>query len=788
MNILEALKNRILFFDGGTGSVLQSRGLVPGELPELWNINRPEEIIRLHQEYLSAGCDIIKTNTFGINRFKFSTNPSVSEVTTAAMKCAKEAVKGFEERYIALDIGPCGKLLKPLGDLEFEDAVSLFADVIKAGSPYADLVLIETMNDSLETKAAVIAAKENCHLPVFVTNVYDSSCKLMTGSSPEAMAAMLEGLGVDAIGVNCSLGPVQLMPTVERLLACSSVPVIVNPNAGLPRFENGKTVYDITFDEFAKTTAEMVKMGVRIAGGCCGTTPEHIRLLKDYCKEISPLPVTGKNLTVVSSYTHAVNFGNDPVIIGERINPTGKKAFKEALRNHDIAYILGEGLSQQEAGAHVLDVNVGLPEINEPDMMCEVVKELQVVCDLPLQIDTSDPVAMEKALRVYNGKAMINSVNGKQESMDEVFPLASKYGGVIVALTLDENGIPMTAEGRFSIAEKICKEAEKYGMGKKDLIIDPLALTVSSEKESANITLQTIKMLKEAGYKTSLGVSNISFGLPCREQITSAFFSIALNTGLSAAIMNPKSENMMWAYHSYRALVGLDDACGGYIGFASSFNAPAKNTSEISCKTLKDAIEKGLKVPSGDFAKVLLTEKTPLDIVNSEIIPALDTVGKGFEQGKVFLPQLLMSAEAAKCAFEEIKAAMGKTAASKCTFVLATVKGDIHDIGKNIVKVLLENYGFNVIDLGKDVPPEEICRVAKEHNAPLVGLSALMTTTVPSMEETVKQLRKSVPGCKVVVGGAVLTKEYADMIGADKYASDAMETVRYADLINGELK
>ncbi len=787
MNILETLKSKILFFDGGTGSVLQSRGLIPGELPELWNINRPEEIIRLHREYLEAGCDIIKTNTFGVNRLKFSGSPSVQEITVAAMNCAKEAVRGFKAKFIALDIGPCGKLLKPLGDLDFEDAVSLFAEVIKAGSPYADLVLIETMNDSLETKAAVLAAKENCDLPVFVTNVYDSSCKLMTGSSPEAMAAMLEGLRVDAIGVNCSLGPVQLMPAVERLLACSSLPVIVNPNAGLPRCENGNTVYDISPEEFAKATAEMVKKGVRIAGGCCGTTPGHIKLLTKSCKNFTPLSVTQKNNTVVSSYTHAVSFGNSPVIIGERINPTGKKAFKEALRNNDIAYILNEGLTQQEAGAHVLDVNVGLPEIDEPEMMCRVVRELQAVSDLPLQIDTSDPVAMEKALRIYNGKAMINSVSGKQESMDAVFPLAAKYGGVIVALTLDESGIPMTARERFDIAEKILAEAKKYGLDKKDLIIDPLALTISSEKDSAKVTLEAIRMLRAAGFRTSLGVSNISFGLPCREQITSAFFSMALQCGLSAAIMNPKSEAMMWVYHSYRALSGLDDACGDYIGFASSFTTEVKKTAENGCKTLRDSIEKGMKVPSGDFAMALLSESSPLDIVNNEIIPALDSVGKGFEQGKIFLPQLLMSAEAAKCAFEVIKSAMGKVSASKCTFVLATVKGDIHDIGKNIVKVLLENYGFNVLDLGKDVPPEEICRAAKENNASIVGLSALMTTTVPAMEETIKLLKNEVPGCRVIVGGAVLTQEYADMIGADKYAADAMEAVRYADLINGEL-
>lgn len=781
-------QNRIFFFDGGTGSVLQSRGLKPGELPELWNITHPEEIVNLHTEYLSAGCDIIKTNTFGINRLKFNgkdKTPTVDVLVKKAMENAKKAVAPFENRFIALDIGPCGKLLKPLGDLDFEEAVSIFADVIKAGRDYADLILIETMNDSLETKAAVLAAKENCNLPVFVTNVYDSSSKLMTGATPEAICAMLEGLGVDAIGVNCSLGPIELLPTVERLLACSSVPVIVNPNAGLPKVVDGKTVYDISPNEFSDALLDMVKNGVRIVGGCCGTTPEHIKLVREKCGLISPMPVADKNLTVISSYTHAVTFGKSPVIIGERINPTGKKAFKEALRNNDLGYILNEGITQQEAGAHVLDVNVGLPEINEPEMMAEVVGELQAVSDLPLQIDTTDPVAMEKALRMYNGKAMINSVNGKQESMDAVFPLAAKYGGVIVALTLDEQGIPDTAEQRFNIAEKIKAEAAQYGISKNNLIIDPLALTVSSDPDAANVTLKAIKLLSEAGYKTSLGVSNISFGLPAREHINSAFFAMALKEGLSAAIMNPKSSAMMSVYYSYRALTGLDDACGDYISFASEHKTEvsAANT-EL---TLTDAIIKGLREQAASCAKQSLALKQPLEVIDGEIIPALDIVGKGFEEGTVFLPQLLMSAESAKYAFDVVKEAIGKAGASKCPFVIATVKGDIHDIGKNIVKVLLENYGFEVIDLGKDVPPEAVASAVIKHKAPLAGLSALMTTTVPAMQETIEMLRKNAPDCRIVVGGAVLTQEYADMIGADKYAADAMETVRYADKIFCEL-
>ncbi|MDP4118648.1 MAG: homocysteine S-methyltransferase family protein [Bacillota bacterium] len=788
MKITDKIKNEIVYFDGGTGTLLQSRGLKPGELPEMWNISRPDEIIRLHREYLEAGCDIIKTNTFGANRLKFTGKdniPSVYDVVSCAITNAKKATSGFSDKYIALDIGPCGKLLKPLGDLDFEDAVSLFAEIVKIGADMGvDLILIETMNDSYETKAAVIAAKENCLLPVFVTNVYDATQKLMTGACPEVMAAMLEGLHADAIGVNCSLGPKQLLPAVERLLKASSLPIIVNPNAGLPRSENGNTVYDIDADQFADEVAEMVNMGIRVAGGCCGTTPEHIRTLIEKTKSITPVPIAPKNFTVISSFSKYVEFGNDPLIIGERINPTGKKAFKEALRNHDIGYILNEGITQQDSGAHVLDVNVGLPEIDEPAMMKEAVCELQSITDLPLQIDTSDYFAMENALRIYNGKSMINSVSGKQESMDAVFPLAAKYGGVIVALTLDEKGIPENAAGRFEIAEKICREAARYGILKKDLVIDPLAMAVSSDPKSADVTLEALRMLTNAGYRTSLGVSNISFGLPVREYINSTFFTMALENGLSAAIMNPKSAAMLSVWHSFRALKGLDKACSDYIGFAAENTAPPVQT---GCDiTLKDAITRGLKEQAATAAKELILSRKPLDIIDNEIIPALDIVGKGFEQQKVFLPQLLMSAEASKCAFDVIKTVMGKSDAKKCTIILATVKGDIHDIGKNIVKVLLENYGFDVIDLGRDVPPEKIVEAAISHKAPLVGLSALMTTTVPSMEETIRLLRVAAAECKIVVGGAVLTQEYADMIGADKYAADAMESVRYAEIINKE--
>ncbi|MBQ2968542.1 MAG: homocysteine S-methyltransferase family protein [Clostridia bacterium] len=770
-------KDQYMFFDGGTGTVLQSMGLKPGEQPEAWNLSAPEKIIALHKAYIEAGANLIKTNTFGASPLKFGEN--FAEVVKAGVQNAKEAVKGTDT-LVALDIGPTGKLLKPYGDLEFEDAVACFAEVVKAGKN-ADLILIETMNDSLETKAAVLAAKENSDLPIFVTCVYDETGKLMTGATPEAMVAMLEGLGVSAIGVNCSLGPVEMQGVVQKLVENASVPVIVNPNAGLPKLQNGETVFDITPIGFADAMETIANMGACILGGCCGTTPDHIRAMTERVKKMpfkAPVP---KQKTVVSSYTHAVEIGQKPILIGERINPTGKPRLKEALREHKMDYILNEGLQQQEKKVHILDVNVGLPEIDEPSMMEETVKALQAVSDLPLQIDTSDFDALEKGMRCYNGKPMVNSVNGKQESMDKVFPLVKKYGGVVVALTLDETGIPKTVEGRLAIADKIYAEASKYGISPKDIVVDALAMTISSDTASALTTLETVRRLSALGRKTSLGVSNISFGLPNREAINSTFFGLAMENGLSAAIMNPHSEGMMQAYYSFCALHNLDANCTDYITYNADKTAPqatAKDTSE----TLKSAIIKGLKDSAGALCKSLLAEEmSAMDIIKEHIIPALDVAGKGFEQKTVFLPQLLMSAEAAKEAFEVVKSTMTKTASDKGKVIVATVEGDIHDIGKNIVKVLLENYGFDVLDLGKDVKAETVLEETKKHNVKLVGLSALMTTTVPAMEKTIKLLREQAPDVKVVVGGAVLTQEYADAMGADKYAKDAMETVRYAE-------
>ncbi len=794
MKITDYLKDHTLFLDGGMGTLLQSRGLLPGELPERWSLTHPEEIKAVHRAYFDAGSNLVCANTFGANGLKFSPE-ELESIVSASLGLAKEAAAestAMSEKWVALDVGPTGKMLRPYGDLDFEEAVALFSHLMKLGQQYgADLIFIETMNDSYETKAALLAAKESTALPVFVSNAYGSDGKLMTGADPAAMVTMLEGLGADAIGVNCSLGPKALTPVLEQYLRLSSLPVIMKPNAGLPRVEEGKTVYDVPPADFALPIASLVQKGVRAVGGCCGTTPAYISALREACASVKPLPLTEKNHTAVSSFARAVFFENDPILIGERINPTGKKRFKEALMAHDMDYILKEGVAQEEKGVHILDVNVGIPQIDEPTLLTEAATQLQAIVPTPLQIDTSDPVAMEKALRRYNGKAMINSVSGKKESMEAIFPLAKKYGGLVVALTLDESGIPETAEGRVAIAEKILRDANKWGLGKKDLIFDPLALTVSADKNAAHETLRALRILKEMGCHTSLGVSNVSFGLPARDQINSVFFAMALQEGLSAAIMNPYSADMMKTYYAYRTLAGLDDNCADYIAYAatcpSSSSAPATvvpspATPESASSPLQSAIVKGLKESATQWTEQLIKEKDPLSLVQEEIIPALDTVGVGFEEKRVYLPALLMSAEAAKAAFEVVKKALpADESGKKCPFVLATVKGDIHDIGKNIVKLLLENYGFAVYDLGRDVPPHRIVDEVLRLQAPLCGLSALMTTTVPAMEETVKALHEQAPYCKVVVGGAVLTEEYARTIGADHYAKDAMEGVRYAE-------
>lgn len=776
--ITELMKSKRLYFDGGTGTLLQQMGLAAGEAPEIWNLTNPEKITALHKAYLDAGSDIICTNTFGVNREKFE---NYEELITAGINCAKAAVNGRKDKFIAFDMGPTGRLLEPLGDLSFEAAVELFsANVKTAAKNGADLILIETMNDSYETKAAVLAAKENCSLPVFVTNVYDESGHLMTGANPAAMVAMLEGLGVDALGINCSLGPDKMLPTVCELTQYSSVPIIVNPNAGLPESENGMTVYKVDAEEFSDKMRIIAEAGAGILGGCCGTTPEFIKSTIAKTANIPFRRPEYKDNALISSYTHAVEIGKQPLLIGERINPTGKPKFKDALRRNDINYILGEGISQAEKGVHILDVNVGLPEIDETKLMTETVKKLQAVCDLPLQIDTTSPAVLEKALRIYNGKPLVNSVNGARESMENVFPLVKKYGGAVIALTLDESGIPDTARERFEIAEKIIACASGYGISKKNIIVDPLALTVSSNQESARVTVNTIKLLKSAGIKTSLGVSNISFGLPRREIINSVFFAAALENGLDLAIMNPFSSDMMNVYYAFRALGGLDPACGDYIRYASEIPAEA-SAPPLKKTDLKDAVIKGIKDSAVGAARILCETEAPLDIINNYVIPALDEIGTAFETKKAYLPQLLMSAEAASAAFELIKEKLPVSEKNGKKVILATVKGDIHDIGKNIVKVMLESYGFDVIDLGRDVPPETVLSKALSENCRLVGLSALMTTTVPAMEETIRLLHSAEIPITVMVGGAVLTPEYAAMIKADKYAKDAMESVRFAE-------
>ena len=786
MKLTQRLGKEWLFFDGGTGTILQERGLAAGELPETWNLTRPEELISVHRAYLEAGCDIINANTFGANALKFPDN--LREIVQAAVANAQEArrLSGRTDAYIALDIGPTGRLLQPMGDLPFEKAVELFGEVVRLGAAAgADLVLIETMSDSYEMKAAVLAAKENCDLPVLVTAIFDEKGKLLTGGTVDSVVAMLEGLRVDALGVNCGLGPRQMMPIVRRLTEVSSLPVIVNPNAGLPRSENGKTVYDIGPEEFAALMGEIADLGVQALGGCCGTTPAHLRKMIETCKSRYFVPAAQKHRTVVSSFSQAVEIGDAPVIIGERINPTGKSKFKAALRENNIEYILSEGLAQEDNGAHILDVNVGLPEIDEAEMMARVVTRLQGVTALPLQIDTSDPVAMERGMRLYNGKPMLNSVSGKQESMEAVFPLVRKYGGVVVGLTLDENGIPDTAEGRVQIAKKIYETAAEYGISRDDIVIDGLAMTISSDSRSALVTLETLRRVRdELGGKTILGVSNISFGLPQREIINANFFTMALQNGLSCAIINPNSDAMMRAYRSFLALTGQDPQCAGYIAAYGSQPAAPQAAAAAAEMPLGESIERGLTGRAAEAAKAALQTVPPLELVNTELIPALDRVGKGFEKGTVFLPQLLMSAEAAKAAFDVVKESMrGAPQRSRGKIILATVKGDIHDIGKNIVKVLLENYGYQVIDLGKDVDPAVIAETAIREQVPLIGLSALMTTTVVSMEQTIRLLREKTPDAKIVVGGAVLTQEYADAIGADCYARDAMATVHYADQI-----
>lgn len=757
----------ITYFDGGMGTMLN---LKAGELPELLNINDPERVYAIHKAYADAGCNIISANTFGANRFKYD---NVDEIVKSAVKNAKRTGK-----KVALDIGPTGKLLKPMGDLDFEECVDIFADVVKAGRDEADLVLLETFGDLYEIKAAMLAVKENCDLPLVVSMIFDEKARLLTGADVRTACAVVEGLGANAIGFNCGLGPKQMIPLVEELEKHASIPILVMPNAGLPESVNGETIFNVDPDEFASYMTQIAKMGVSYLGGCCGTTPAHLKAMIEATKDIEDKVPEFKNETIVASYSKSVDL-SEGAVIGERINPTGKKLMKEALRNKDMDYVLRQGITQTEAGAHILDVNMGLPEIDEKEMLCSGVYELQSVLPVPLQLDSGDAEAMEAALRLYNGKAMINSVNGKEKSMKEVFPLAKKYGGVVVCLCLDEDGIPSTAQGRIAIAKNIIKRAAEYGIDKKNLAVDALVMTISTDTNNAIETLNAVDYIRNTlGVNTVLGVSNISFGLPNREAVNTAFYTLAMSRGLSAGIINPNSRPMMNAFFSYKALAGKDESCQEYIKSAVDTEIVQK-TENLDLKT---AIIKGMKEESARCAKELLENTESLVIINDYIIPALDVVGDGFEKNTIFLPQLLMSADSAKAAFDEIKAHFVMSGAEQVKgekIIIATVEGDIHDIGKNIVKVLLQNYGFDVMDLGKDVKCEKVLEEAQKNNVKLVGLSALMTTTVPNMEKTIKLLHDNTHA-KVFVGGAVLTRDYAEMINADFYAKDAMESVRIA--------
>ena len=776
--IYDILRTKRIYFDGGMGTMLQKCGIRPYESPESWNLLHPDIIEDIHRQYLNAGANIITTNTFGINYLKHT---DYEELITAAINCAKKAQIGYKDTFIAFDVGPLGRFLEPIGDLPFEDAIEIFAKNIRVAKNLGvDLIIIETMTDSYETKAAVIAAKENCNLPIFVTNVYDEKGKTLTGADLEAMIAMLEGLGVSAIGINCSLGPDKMVPLIKRFYECSSLPIIANPNAGLPNIADGITSYSMDAEKFSDYAVLLANAGANILGGCCGTEPEFIRKTIDKTKNIPLNPVNNKELTLVSSNTHIISFDKEPILIGERINPTGKQKLKQALLDSDINYLVKIGLEQADKGVHILDVNVGIPDTDEEKLMCDTVQSLQAVCDCPLQLDSNNPYVLGAAMRLYNGKPLINSVNGDEKTMRSIFPLVKKYGGVVIALTLDENGIPKTSEERVKIALKIVKFAEQYGIYKKNLVFDPLALTISSDPESANITLKTVELLTEMGFKTSLGVSNISFGLPNRAIINSNFFVMALDRGLSCAIINPLSKEIMDSYYSYCALADLDSSCSNYINYCIDNQSQSDIATKDYNYSLQEQIKKGIAEDIDKTVNDLLLLYSPLKIIDSHIIPALNSVGDDFDKGVIFLPQLLNSAEVASLAFSIINTKMPMSVNNGKGVVLATVKGDIHDIGKNIVKLLLESYGFTVYDLGKNVSPEKVLDAVKKYNCNLVALSALMTTTLDAMKETIIQLKNYDSNIKVMVGGAVLNEEYAKSIGADLYGKDAISAVKYA--------
>lgn len=782
MDFKELIKQGTVLLDGAMGTMLQNAGLEAGAAPELLNIDKPELIEDIHRKYVEAGSQIVYANTFGANRYKLKNN-SVKEIISAGISIAKKACG--KKALVALDIGPIGQLLEPSGTMTFEEAYDIFKEQIIAGES-ADVIVFETMTDLYELKAAILAAKENSCKPILCTMTFEENQRTFTGCCISSMALLLNGLGVDAVGINCSLGPSQLLPVCRELLEWTELPVVLKPNAGLPDPVTGK--YDVSPEEFAEQMKYAASCGVSIFGGCCGTTPEYISALKKALEgtEVRQRKVLPRSAVCTPSRTVLID---QPRIIGERINPTGKKLFKEALKNNDTGYILNQAIEQIRAGADILDVNVGLPEIDEKAMMIKAVKEIQSVTDAPLQIDSTIPEVLEAALRIYNGKPIVNSVNGEESSLETVLPLVKKYGAAVVGLTLDQNGIPPKAEQRFAIAEKILKRALHYGIPKEDVYIDCLTLTASAEQEAVIETLKALgRVKKELGLKTVLGVSNISFGLPKRPLINQNFLTMALTYGLDLPIINPNVDAMTGAVRAYKLLTNIDKNSSDFI---TAYNSDAVQKTENKDEnniSLEYAVENGLKDESAKATAELLKTVDPMEIINGALIPALDKAGEQFEKGTIFLPQLILTASAAQAAFGVIREKMiseNSSPVSKGKIVLATVKGDIHDIGKNIVKVLLENYGYTVIDLGKDVPCEDVVKAALEHKVKLVGLSALMTTTLKSMEETIRLLRESGSECKVVVGGAVLTPEYAEKIGADFYAKDAKESCDIAKLVIG---
>jgi 5-methyltetrahydrofolate--homocysteine methyltransferase len=795
MDFKNLLNKPFVVLDGAMGTMLQNQGMSLGSLPELLNLTHPERITAIHRAYIESGADIIYTNTIGANRCKLERSGfTVDEVVSAGVRAAKRATEGTE-CLVALDIGSTGQMLEPAGSLSFDEATEIFAEQVRAGvKAGADLIVLETLTDLGEARAAVLAAKENSSLPVICTMTFEKTRRTFTGCRISSMALTLEGLGIDAIGINCSLGPDELAPLVEELARWTTLPIIVKPNAGLPDPCSGE--YSISPERFAEHIGKLVPLGIKIVGGCCGTTPETITAIKTVLESTRPVQISPEIPAAVCSATKTVSI--DRVrIIGERINPTGKRLFREALLRQDVDYIIDQALQQTEAGADILDVNVGIPEIDEQQMMVQSLKELQGVVDAPLQLDSSDPVVLEAGLRVYHGKAIVNSVNGDEESMKTILPLVKKYGAAVVGLTLDKSGIPKDAEARFEIAQRILTRALEYGIRRENVFIDCLTLTASAEQEAVFETLKAVGMCKERlGVKTVLGVSNVSFGLPGRELINQSFLTLALANGLDLPIINPNVEYMTGAVRAFRVLYNYDVGAVEFIGLYSK-SAPACSDSQAvsavsdsakNSQGLSYAVESGLKNEAAQITESMLKTVNPMEIVNSHLIPALDRIGAGFEKGSLFLPQLIQAAGAAQAAFDVIRRRLASEhvkTVGKGKIVLATVKGDIHDIGKNIVKVLLENYGYTVIDLGRDVEHQAVVDAAVKYGADIVGLSALMTTTLKSMEKTISLLRQNNVQAKIMVGGAVLTPEYAEKIGADFYARDAKEAVDIAKRILG---